>query len=86
MQSTYEARSGEQTEIKRRGMRGEDVFVRTTKFHDVCKKLWPHEKLDAFLAAHAKRDPRTARRWLDGEFEPPICIVKLVMGEIFPDR
>jgi hypothetical protein len=86
MRSVYERQSAEQIEINGRGMRGEGVFVRTTKFHDVCKKLWPHEKLDAFLAAHAKRDPRTARRWLDGEFEPPISIVKLVMGEIFPDR
>lgn len=83
MQSTYEARSGEQTEIKGRILQGRDIFVGPTKFAAVCKVLWPNEKLAPKLAELSKRDERTAKRWLAGEFEPPICVVLAVINAIF---
>ena len=31
----------------------------------------------------SKRDERTAKRWLAGEFEPPIAVAMFVFNEIF---
>ena len=44
--------------------------------------LWPH-KTAANIAAIAGRDERTAKRWLAGEFEPPLIVVLAVVNEIF---
>ena len=83
MRSVYERASAEQIEIKGRILQGRDVFVRPTKFAAVCRVLWPDEKLAPKLAELAKRDERTAKRWLAGEFEPPICVVLAVINKIF---
>lgn len=60
---------------------GADKIVRR-KFGSVAKVLWPGST-DAHIAAIAKVDVRTARRWLSGEFEPPIIVVLAVMDETF---
>lgn len=83
MRTVYEERVAETRAIEGRITSGRDVFVRTTKFHRVCKALWPDEKIAAKLAAIGKRDERTAKRWLAGEFEPPINVALYVFDEIF---
>lgn len=59
---------------------GVDKIVRR-KFGDVAKVLWP-DKTEAHLAAIAKADVRTARRWIAGEFEPPAIVIAAVIVEI----
>lgn len=83
MRTVYERESAEQIEIKGRILSGRDVFVRSTKFASVCKVLWPDEKLAPKLAEIAGKDERTAKRWLAGEFEPPISVVLVVINAIF---
>ena len=86
MRTVYERQIAEATEIEGRILRGRDVFVRTTKFHAVCKVLWPDKKLAPFLAEIGDRDERSAKRWLSGEFEPPICVALAVFNEIFKSK
>lgn len=86
MRAVYEERVAEAKEIEGRILSGRDVFVRTTKFAAVCKVLWPEQKIPAMLASISGRDERTAKRWLSGEFEPPICVALAVFNEIFPKR
>lgn len=81
MRSVYEEKLSVASENARRIRQGADVFVRPI-FADVAKLLWPH-KTAAQLASIAKRDERTAARWLSGEFEPPISIVLAVNQKIF---
>ncbi len=81
MQSTYEARSGEQTEIQRQIRQGDGKIV-SYPFGPVCKLLWPF-KTAAQLAAIAGTNERTAARWLSGEFEPPTIVVLAVINKIF---
>lgn len=81
MRSTYEEKLSTAAENARRIRQGTDEIVRPI-FSDVAKLLWPH-KTAAKLAAIAKRDERTASRWLSGEFEPPISIVLAVNQKIF---
>lgn len=82
MHGTLQGRISEARAIEGRILQGRDVFVGTTKFAQVCKLLWP-DKTAACLASIAKRDERTAKRWLAGEFEPPISIVLAINVEIF---
>jgi hypothetical protein len=70
------------TEIARHECRNPDKIVGGFKFASVARVLWP-TKTAATLAAIAKRDQRTAERWLSGEFEPPYVVVEAVMHEIF---
>jgi hypothetical protein len=60
---------------------GVDKIVRR-KFGAVAKVLWP-ENTEAHVASIAKVDVRTARRWLSGEYEPPICVAQAVLEETF---
>ena len=78
-------RIAEAREIEGRILRGRDIFVRTTKFAQVANVLWP-VKTAACLASISGRDERTAKRWLSGEFEPPISVVLAVNAEIFGKR
>ncbi len=71
------------TEMQGHCVPGRDILVRPTKFAAVCKVLWPTEKIAPKLAELSKRDERTAKRWLAGEFEPPICVVLAVINAIF---
>lgn len=61
---------------------GRDKIVPPYKFPAVCKVLWP-DKTAAHLAAISGREERTAKRWLTGEFEPPVSVVLAVMQEMF---
>jgi hypothetical protein len=54
----------------------------TRRFGAVARVLWPF-KTAAHLASIAGVDERTAKRWLSGEYEPPICIVTAVIDETF---
>lgn len=85
MQGTVPFGVASATEINRHEMRPADKIVGRRKFGPVAKFLWP-EKTAAVLASIAKRDPRTAERWLSGEFEPPYCIIEATMHEIFGVR
>lgn len=69
------------TEIGGQYRPGKDKIVRR-KFGGVARFLWP-TNTDAHIAAIAGVDVRTARRWMAGEFEPPIVIVQAVIHEIF---
>lgn len=68
-------------EIEGRLLSGRDKIV-TRKFGAVAKVLWPF-KTAAHIAAIAGVEERTAKRWLAGEFEPPICVVLAAMDETF---
>lgn len=59
--------------------------IATRKFGAVAKVLWP-DKTAAHIAAIAGADERTAKRWLSGEYEPPICVVLAVVDETFSKR
>lgn len=61
---------------------GRDKIVPPPKFGDVCRLLWP-DKAAAHIACIAGRDERTAKRWLKGEFEPPVVVVLAVMAKMF---
>jgi hypothetical protein len=82
MRSIYEARATEVCQIEGRLLSGSDKIVPPPKFGDVCRVLWPY-KTAAHLASIAGREERTAKRWLSGEFEPPICIVFAVLQKMF---
>lgn len=81
MRSVYEERVATAAENARRIRQGTDKIVRPI-FADVAKLLWPH-KTAACLASIARKDERTAARWLSGEFDPPISIVLAVNQKIF---
>lgn len=83
MRSTYEARVSEAREIEGRGLQGRDIFVRQPILSDLIKLLWPGEKPAPFLASLSKRDERTAKRWLAGEFDPPLCVMHAIHDEIY---
>lgn len=83
MHGVSTARIAEQKEIEGRILSGRDKIVRQPKFHAVCRVLWPNEKIAATLADISGRDERTAKRWLSGEFEPPISVVMAVINKIF---
>ena len=51
-------------------------------FGDVCRLLWPC-KTAAQIAAIAGRDERTAKRWLAGEYEPPVVVILAVINKMF---
>jgi len=57
----------EHREIEGRILSGRDKIVRPSKFANVCRVIWPDEKIAAKLAAIAGRDERTAKRWLADE-------------------
>ena len=69
-------------EIQGQFLQGRDTVVPPPKFGAVCKLLWPL-KTAAQLAAIGKRDERTAKRWLSGEYEPPIVVLVAVINKMF---
>ena len=69
-------------EINGQFRRGTDKIVAASKFGPVCKVLWP-EKTAAHLAAIAKVDERTAKRWLASEYEPPVSVALAIFQKIF---
>lgn len=85
MRSTYERNRAEQIEIEGRILSGRDTVVPPPKFGAVCKLLWP-EKTAAHIASIAGRDERTAKRWLSGEYEPPVVVLLAVINKMFERR
>ena len=83
MRGNYEGSRVEQIQIEGRGLRGEDIFVRQPILADLCRLLWPGEKPAPFLASLSKRDERTAKRWLAGEFDPPLSVMHAIQDEIY---
>lgn len=73
------------TEIARRNSREPDKIVGRTNFYFVAKVLWP-ENTAAQIASIAKRDVRSAERWLAGESDPPICLAAVFLQLTFPQR
>lgn len=85
MRSVYEARVAEQTEIEGQLLSGRDKLVLPNSFGPVCRLLWP-DKTAANLAAIGGRDERTAKRWLSGEYEPPIIVLLAVITKMLEPR
>lgn len=81
MRTAYEERSGEARRIEGQLLQGRDKIVRPL-FADVARLCWP-EKTAAHLASLSRRDERTAKRWLSGEYEPPICVVLAIINKMF---
>ena len=69
-------------EIQGHFVQGRDTVVLPNKFGPVCKLLWP-EKTAANIAAIGGRDERTAKRWLSGEYEPPIHVLLAIINKMF---
>jgi hypothetical protein len=55
------------------------------KFAAVAKVLWP-VKTALCLADIAKTNERTAKRWLRGEYEPPLSVVLAVIHEMLREQ
>lgn len=70
------------TEIQGQFVPGRDKIVQAPPFADVCRLLWP-DKTAACIAAIAGRDERTAKRWLAGEYEPPVVVILAVINKMF---
>ena len=51
------------------------------RFRDLAVMAWP-EKTDAHLAHITGVDPRTCRRWLADDNEPPADVLALILCEI----
>lgn len=81
MRSVYERQVAEARVIEGQIRAGQDKIV-TRKFGAVARVLWPF-KTAAHVASIASCDERTAKRWLSGEFEPPVSVVLAVMDETF---
>lgn len=63
--------------------RGDKLVPR--RFQAVAKVLWP-VKTAACLAAIAKCDERHAKRFLSGEYEPPLSVVLAVIHEMLREQ
>jgi hypothetical protein len=55
------------------------------RFSAVAKVLWPN-KTAACLAAIAKCDERHAKRYLSGQYEPPLSIVLAMLHECLREQ
>jgi hypothetical protein len=71
-------------QTKGRDCQGRDRLV-PRRFSAVAKVLWPI-KTAACLAAIAKCDERHAKRFLSGEYEPPLSIVLAVIHEMLREQ
>ena len=74
MRTVYQRELAHATEIEGRIVSGEDTIVPPPNWVWFARRCWP-EKTAAILASIAKKDERTAKRWLSGEFEPPNIII-----------
>lgn len=81
MRSMYGNPNATSNEIQGTFVPGRDKIVPVPEFGNVCRLLWT-KNTAAHLAAIGKRDERTAKRWLAGEFEPPFIVVNAVVNKI----
>jgi hypothetical protein len=82
MRSMYGNADAVRNEIQGSFSAGSDRIVPPYKFPAVCRVLWP-DKTAFHLAAISGKEERTAKRWLAGEYEPPVSVVLAVMSEMF---
>lgn len=84
MDSAYARQIEEQRQIARQ-ISQSATNLSGCNFGRVAKLLWPF-KTAAHIATIAKTTPRTAERYLSGEFPPPYAVVEATMHEIFGAR
>jgi hypothetical protein len=84
MQTSSRVVSFNATKSQRQECPSTDKIV-PRRFSAVASVLWP-VKTAACLAAIAKTDERTARRWLRGEHEPPLSVVLAVVHEMLREQ
>lgn len=82
MRGTFGDRCVVENEIQGTFVQGRDTVVPPPKFGDVCRLLWP-EKTAAHIASLGGRDERTAKRWLSGEYEPPVAVLVAIINKMF---
>jgi hypothetical protein len=70
------------SELQGQFVPGRDTIVPPPKFAIVARALWP-QKTAAHLATIAGKDERTAKRWLAGEYEPPVIVITAILVEMF---
>lgn len=70
------------TEIQGRPVPGRDILVAPPPWTRWARDCFP-TKTAAMLAAIAGKDERTAKRWLAGEFEPPQCVMAVLIAKLF---
>ena len=81
MQSAYEARTGEQTEIQRTLVQG-DARLCTSQFGKHCKIIWPTKTAEQ-LALAVGCSVRAAAYELSGERPPSDRSMLVVINKIF---
>ena len=76
-------------DLQARKSRGQDCQrndkIVPRKFGAVAKLLWPNKTANE-LAWIAKTNERTAKRWLAGEYEPPLSVVLAVIHEMLREQ
>ncbi len=68
-------------ELQGRYVQTRDICAPPYKWAAFARHCWPL-KTAAHIAALAKKDERTAKRWLAGEFEPPSVVLLALLGEM----
>lgn len=81
MRGTLQRRIDDARELQGRFCQGRENIVPPFKFSGCARHLWPH-KTAAHLAAIGRKDERTAKRWLAGEFEPPAVVFAAMLTEM----
>ena len=84
LRTAYEERVDSARETERQLRQGTAKIV-SQNFGRVAKVLWPI-KTAACLAAIAKCDERHAKRFLSGEYEPPLSVVLAVIHEMLREQ
>jgi hypothetical protein len=85
MRSVYERNIAQANEIQGRIVSGRDTVVPPPLWTDFARLCWP-EKTAAHLATLGGKDERTAKRWLSGEYEPPMVVVLALFNKMFERR
>ncbi len=82
MRVLYEEKIAVAAAIKGQLLSGSDKIVPPPNWVYFARHCWP-TKTAAHLATIAGKDERTAKRWLSGEFDPPIAVVIALFGKMF---
>jgi hypothetical protein len=82
MRTHYEEEIATATKLQGRFSTGDDKIVPPQNWAWFARHCWP-DKCAATLASIGKRDERTAKRWLSGEFEPPNAVMVALIQKLF---
>lgn len=85
MRAVSTERIEQHREIDGQLLSGRDKFVPPPYWTDLARIIWP-EKTAAHLASIGGRDERTAKRWLSGEYDPPMPVVTEIIRRMFEPR